>query len=71
MAWMSFLVGACLIAAGIVVILLGDRTVQSPDRGGATHRVFAWPPRRAPWMKYLFGAAIIGVGIWFFTFGAD
>ena len=67
---MNYLVGAAFIVAGIVVVLFGDRTVQSPEKGGVIAKVLAWPQGQAAWMKYLIGAAVIGVGIWFIVFGA-
>ena len=67
---MNYLVGAGFIVAGIVVVLFGDRTVQSPEKGGVISKALAWPQGQAAWMKFLIGAAIIGVGIWFILFGA-
>ena len=68
---MNYLVGACLIAVGLVVALFGDRTVQAPEKGGIVSKLFAWPKSQVSYMKWPMGAAIAGIGIWFILYGAD
>lgn len=59
------IIGICLIVAGVVVAIYGDKTVRV--RHGKIGKIFAWPAGRARRLKLIIGVALIYAGLMFVT----